>query len=123
MSASERPAWDDYFRGIARAVAARSSCPRASVGAVIVSPDHRILATGYNGAPSGEPHCSQAGCVMEDNHCQRTLHAEVNAVAHAARWGTPIAGATVYLWSEPEYRACRECRKVLKAAGVELADA
>lgn len=109
-----RPSWDEYFRLIATTVAMRASCPRASVGAVIVSPDNRILATGYNGAPSGEPHCLDEGCMVEDGHCQRALHAEVNAVAVAARHGTVLNGARIYCTLEP----CRECVKVLKAAGI-----
>lgn len=109
-----RPSWDDYWLGVAQSVSIRASCPRASVGAVIVR-DNRILATGYNGAPSGEPHCIEAGCLMEDGHCQRALHAEVNAVVHAT---VPLQGARLYLWSDPVYGVCRECAKVLKAAGV-----
>lgn len=49
-----RPTWEQYFHGIAAAVALRATCPRASVGLVIVSEEHRILSTGYNGAPPGE---------------------------------------------------------------------
>ena len=60
-----RPDWDTYFLSLAKAVATRSTCPRASVGAVIVK-DKRVLATGYNGAPLGEPHCTEVGCLMEN---------------------------------------------------------
>lgn len=87
---NERVGWDAYFDGIALSVSQRASCPRARVGAVIVSLENRILATGYNGAPPNEPHCLDDGCIMEDGHCQRALHAEVNAVAHAARAGVAI---------------------------------
>lgn len=114
-----RPTWDEYFRGIAQAVSVRASCPRASVGAVIVSNDNRILATGYNGAPSGDPDCIEAGCDMQDNHCQRALHAEVNAVAFAARHGTAIRGARIYVTGRD---VCRECAKVLRAAGIAPAE-
>lgn len=61
-----RPTWEQYFYGIAAAVSLRATCPRASVGAVIVSEEHRILSTGYNGAPPGEDHCLDAGCRIED---------------------------------------------------------
>ena len=66
--------------GVAKVVASRSTCPRASVGAVIVK-NKRILSTGYNGASSKEPHCAAVGCLMINNHCERTIHAETNAVA------------------------------------------
>jgi len=116
-----RPSWNEYFIEIAKAVSTRSTCPRAHVGAVIVSPEKRILATGYNGSPLGEPHCDDIGCLIEDGHCQRALHAEVNAIAHAARHGISIKGATLYLWSSRgDITPCRECEKVRKAAGIEL---
>ena len=51
-----RPTWDDYFINIALAVAERSTCDRAHVGAVLVR-DKRILTTGFNGSPAGLPHC------------------------------------------------------------------
>ena len=116
-----RPSWDDYFRVIAIDVSSRATCPRAHVGAVIVSDDNRILATGYNGSPPGEPHCIDDGCVMEDGHCQRALHAEVNAIAHAAKAGIPVGGSRLYLYGSNGYREpCRECFKVLKAAAVRF---
>lgn len=120
-----RPSWDNYFLNIAEAVSRRATCPRASVGAVIASPDHRILATGYNGAVSGSVQCDEAGCLMEDGHCQRTLHAEVNAVAFAARFGARIEGAGLYLYIDRrgllgDSDVCRECEKVLRAAGVAV---
>ena len=105
--------------GIAEAVSKRASCPRASVGAVLVSPDHRILATGYNGAPKGNRECLTYGCTVVDDHRQTAVHAEVNAVGYAARFGVPIEGARLYMFdtgNRPE--PCRECRKVLLAAGV-----
>lgn len=115
---TNRPTWDEYFTGIAEAVSVRASCPRASVGAVLVSEDHRVLSTGYNGAPAGEPDCLEAGCDLQDEHCQRALHAEVNAVAFAARHGVPIRGARIYVTGKA---ICRECSKVLRAAGVRPA--
>ena len=120
-----RPTWDKYFLGIADQVSRRASCPRAAVGAVIVSDDHHILSTGYNGAPSGEPHCLDAGCLVEDDHCQRVLHAEVNAIAWAARRGVSIEGASLYIFArQPTISIiidmpCRECAKVVKAVGIE----
>lgn len=113
-----RPDWDTYFTGIALVVSSRASCPRASVGAVIVSADNRIVAAGYNGAPAGEEDCLELGCLMEDGHCQRSLHAEVNAIAWAARSGVSVVGCRIYVTGKA---VCRECAKVLKAAGVAVA--
>ncbi len=113
-----RPDWDEYFGGVAYVVSMRASCPRAKVGAVIVSSDRRILGTGYNGAPSGEPDCLDDGCIMEDGHCQRALHAEVNAIGYAARHGVKVEGARIYIYDTMGRPPCRECAKVLRAAGV-----
>ena len=55
------PSWDDYFLGIATAVAARAKCTRRRVGAVLTI-DHRIIATGYNGAAPGEADCLEGAC-------------------------------------------------------------
>jgi dCMP deaminase len=115
-----RPDWDEYFKRIAEVVATRATCPRASMGAVIVSKENRILSTGYNGSPPNEPHCLEVGCLMEDDHCQRSLHAEVNAVAHAAKAGISLEGARIYLSGIRPL--CRECQKVLTAAGVKRAE-
>jgi dCMP deaminase len=101
--------------GVAESVSKRASCPRASVGCVLVR-ENRILSTGYNGSPQGTPHCTEAGCQLEEGHCQRALHAEVNAIAYAARAGVNIDGAILYVYG---HRAvCRECAKVIKAAGI-----
>lgn len=116
-----RPSWEAYFLSLAKAVATRASCPRASVGAVIVSKDNRFLASGYNGSPSGEPHCLDFGCLMVDGHCQRSLHAEVNAVGYAARYGIPVDGARMYVAGTGGRGVCRECMKILNAAGVFVA--
>ena len=116
---SVRPTWDEYFLAVARVAASRATCDRASVGAVIVSRDNRILSTGYNGSPPGEPHCDDAGHLMEDGHCQRTIHAETNAIAWAARVGVSLMGARLYIWSSSHHTTpCRECMKVVKAAGI-----
>lgn len=83
----ERPDWDHYFLQIARAVALRASCRRKKVGAVLADGDHRIVGSGYNGAPRGLPDCFQADCdvrVIDGREsCVRTLHAESNAIDFA----------------------------------------
>lgn len=122
----ERPDWDDYFINIADEVAQRSTCPRAKVGAVIVK-DHRIIATGYNGAPAGKSHCYDEGCIMENGHCQRAVHAETNAIAQAAKYGLAIEGATLYYWDSKGRVAdsiadlrnhCQKCGQLAQAAGI-----
>jgi dCMP deaminase len=113
-----RPSWDEYFMRIAHEVATRSTCPRLGVGAVIVR-DKRILTTGYNGSPSGMPHCDDVGCLIRivDGRasCQRTLHAEQNAIIQAAYHGVSVTGATVYCTHQP----CLLCVKMIMNSGIE----
>jgi dCMP deaminase len=109
-----RPGWDDYFLQIARTVATRATCPRASVGCVLTR-EHRILTTGYNGAPRGVAHCLEAGCLVVHDHCQRAVHAEANAIVQGALHGVGLARATAYCTHEP----CVNCSKLLISAGVE----
>lgn len=105
--------WDSYFINIAEQVSARASCPRLSVGAIIIK-DKNISSTGYNGASSGEPTCLEVGCDIQDNHCVRVIHGEVNALLFAAKHGHAIKGATMYLTHSP----CWECSKKICNAGI-----
>jgi dCMP deaminase len=109
----ERVSWDRYFMNLAVQAASRSTCPRKSVGAVIVR-DKAVLATGYNGSIRGLPHCTEVGCLMENSHCVRTVHAEANALLQAARHGVSIDGADIYVTSSP----CWDCFKLIANAGV-----
>jgi dCMP deaminase len=109
----QRASWDEYFMNIARVVATRSTCERKFVGAVIVR-DRCILATGYNGSIRGLEHCDEAGHMMEDGHCVRTIHAEANAIIQAARHGTSIEEAGIYITASP----CWICFKMLANAGI-----
>jgi dCMP deaminase len=101
--------------------AERSTCERRKVGAVIVK-DRHILATGYNGAPTGVSHCASAGCLRamynipsgERHEICRGAHAEPNAVGQAAKYGTAIDGATIYITNFP----CAYCAKLLINAGI-----
>lgn len=120
---SNRLSWDQYFLTITRQVAERSTCPRAKVGAVIVR-DKNILATGYNGAPAGLPHCTDVGCLVYqsrtptgeiEENCYRTIHAEINAIAQAAKNGVSIRGADIYVTHTP----CIHCLKVLINTGIK----
>jgi dCMP deaminase len=120
---SNRPTWHQYFLTITRNVAERSTCTRAKVGAVIVR-DKNILATGYNGAPAGMPHCIDAGCLVYtsrtptgevEENCFRTIHAEINAIAQAAKNGASIRDADIYITHTP----CIHCVKVLINTGIK----
>lgn len=117
-----RPTWDEYFMDIARLVASRSTCLRRQVGAVMVK-DKNILATGYNGTPSGIRHCSEVGCLRqqmnvpsgERHELCRGLHAEQNAIIQAAKHGVNIDGAVLYCTHSP----CIICSKMLINSGVK----
>lgn len=111
--ARTRVGWDTYFMNIAKEVASRATCDRKHVGAVIVR-DKNILSTGYNGSVRGLDHCDDAGHMMENDHCVRTVHAEANAIAQAARNGARIDGATIYTTASP----CWPCFKLIANAGL-----
>jgi len=113
-SEPDRPPWDSYFMDIAFQVARRSTCPRASVGAVIVR-DKRILTTGYNGSPRGLPHCTEVGCLIINDHCVRTLHAEQNAIIQGALHGVDVSHSILYVTHQP----CLNCAKMIINAGIE----
>ncbi|WP_022850256.1 deoxycytidylate deaminase [Limisalsivibrio acetivorans] len=116
-----RPDWDQYFIEITNIAKKRSTCLRRQVGAVIVKDKH-ILATGYNGVPSGISHCSEVGCLRmklnvpsgEKHELCRGLHAEQNAIIQAAYHGVSISGATLYCNTKP----CSICTKMLINAGI-----
>ena len=118
---NHRPDWGSYFMEIARIVSMRSTCLRRNVGAVIVK-DKRILATGYNGAPSGLKHCLEVSCLREQmkiapgerHELCRGLHAEQNAIIQAAYHGVSINGAHLYCTHLP----CSICIKMLINAGI-----
>ena len=143
-----RPSWDQYFHEMLSVVAKRATCNRGRSGCVIVK-DRRILATGYVGSPPGMAHCDDVGHLMrtviddegnEREHCVRTVHAEQNAIAQAARYGIGLEGSTIYCTMEPcmtcamlivsvgatrvvaahQYHAGAKSRELLKEASVEL---
>ena len=99
-----RPSWDEYFMTLANEVATRTTCMRRAVGAVIVK-DRRILATGYNGVPTGMRHCAETGCLRQQQ----------NAIIQAARYGINITGASIYVNTQP----CIVCAKMLINAGID----
>lgn len=108
-----RVGWDLYFMRIATEVSSRATCDRRHVGALLVL-DNVILATGYNGSLRGQPHCDDVGHLMIDGHCERTVHAEANAVAQSAARGAAVAGATLYVTTYP----CFTCFKLVANAGI-----
>ena len=111
---TNRISWDEYFMRIAEVVATRSTCKRIEVGCVITK-DRIILATGYNGAPKGMPHCIDVGCLISNNHCIRSLHAEVNAIIQCASSNMSTKSSYVYVTHLP----CWQCSLMLIDAEVE----
>jgi len=117
-----RPTWDEYFMDIVELVKTRSTCLRREVGALIVK-DNRILATGYNGAPTKCKHCDEIGCLREKMNIPsgqrhelcRAIHAEQNAIVQAAYSGTSLKGGTLYVTCQP----CILCAKMAINAGIE----
>ena len=108
-----RSDWNEYFLNMVPLVAERATCTRAKVGCILVSEDNRILMTGYNGSPAGLPHCLDVGCSVErtrdeagkvHEHCNRTIHAEMNAILYCARNGIELKGATAYISTVPCFR-------------------
>ena len=145
---TKRPDWDTYFLDMVDSVATRATCDRGRSGCVITR-NRRIIATGYVGSPPGLPHCDDVGHDMRSvthgdgritHHCVRTLHAEQNALAQAARHGLSLEGATLYCRMEPcrvcamlivsaglvrvvaqrQYHAAQDSREIFRLAGVEL---
>ncbi|MCI8284180.1 MAG: cytidine deaminase [Firmicutes bacterium] len=118
----DRPDWDQYFMEFAEVARKRSTCLRRKVGAIIVK-DKRILATGYNGVPTGIQHCSERGCLRdqlgvpsgERHELCRGMHAEQNAIVQAAYLGVSIDGSVLYCTNQP----CILCAKMIINAGIK----
>lgn len=148
-----RPSFDEVAFQLTRTIAQRSTCPRLHTAAVIMTPDHRLVASGYNGSLPGLEHCStesvctycangreyyqvllrdnpaghagqpcrhcggtrqMTNCLMVEGHCQRTVHAEANAIAQAAKYGPPLNGCHIYVLNQP----CLPCTKLIVASGI-----
>lgn len=111
----KRPTWDKHFINMALTTAEMSTCPRASVGCVIVAGGRYIVSTGHNGSIAGEPHCTDEGCIISDGHCVRTLHAESNAINIAKRVsGLDVTGMTMYCTHAP----CWFCAQYIVGSGI-----
>ena len=124
VAGGERLSWQEYFMSVAQLISRRATCTRGHIGAVIVR-DNNILSTGYNGAPSGLPHCNDHGScriyksihpdgTIEEN-CVNTIHAEINAIAQAAKNGVSIRDSDIYITASP----CIHCLKVLINVGIK----
>jgi dCMP deaminase len=110
----ERPDRDEWLMRMAVVTSTRGTCERASVGAIIAK-EGRIISTGYVGAPSGQPHCVSVGCeIGVDGGCTRTVHAEANAIAFAARIGASTDNAELHCTHSP----CLSCAKLIINAGI-----
>lgn len=129
-----RPSREHALMSTAYIWAERSTCSRLHVGAV-VHREGRILVQGYNGAPSGLPHCNhectcgfpieallakhpqtkthRPGCNSLPEAC-RAVHAEQNAIAFAARYGVGLAGAEMSVTHQP----CLTCARSVINAGI-----
>ena len=116
-----RPTWDEYFLALVEPIGSRGTCDRGRSGALIVSKNNTILATGYVGSPPGQPHCDEVGHMMKtvidgnDNkseHCVRTLHAEENAILQCAKDGIKLEGATLYCKMVPCYNCAMRILRV-----------
>jgi dCMP deaminase len=119
---NSRPDWDTYFLKITADVSERATCVKRRVGAIIVK-NNRILSTGYNGAPKGFAHCTEATCIRQQmglpsgqrHELCRGLHAEQNAIIQAAVHGVSIEGGTMYC----NYQPCAICVKMIINAGIK----
>lgn len=104
-----------YYRNVLDDLAEKSTCDRANVSAILISQDGRIFSTGYNGAERNAPHCDDVGHLMEEGHCVRTVHAEVNAIINASHIGIPVKGEIMISRYEP----CHRCMRVIINSGIE----
>lgn len=123
MPSEERISREELFFAAATLFGKRSTCPRGQVGAIAVR-DYRIVASGYNGSPSGQPHCSDVGCDLswwaetkyspQEVHCLRAVHAEANVIAFAAKAGVALKDTTLFCTHQP----CLHCGKLIINSGI-----
>ncbi|KKS65297.1 MAG: CMP/dCMP deaminase zinc-binding protein [Parcubacteria group bacterium GW2011_GWC1_43_12] len=120
-----RPNWDEYFLGMLDAISKRATCDRGRCAAIIVdSETQTVLTTGYTGSAPGDDHCDDVGHFMvtiswpdgsQSQHCQRTLHAEENAILQAAMDGIKLKDATLYCKMTP----CVYCARRIARVGIK----
>jgi len=111
MAKIKRPSWDEFWFLMAMVYSTRGTCDRLRAGCVIVK-DKKLVGAGYNGSPRGLPHCDEAGHLIINGHCERTLHAEENAVLNTERRN--LEEATAYLLGTP----CLRCMRLMVNSGI-----
>ncbi|MBI2450616.1 MAG: CMP deaminase [Candidatus Nealsonbacteria bacterium] len=111
-SQNQRPSWDEFWFTLALFYSTRGTCDRLKAACLLIDKNNRLVGAGYNGSLPGHPHCDEAGHLMVDGHCLRTLHAEVNAIMHSVG---DLEGATAYVLGTP----CIDCVKKLLAKKVK----
>lgn len=120
---TRRPTWDEIFMNETYTWAARSTCLRRKVGAVITTPDHAMVSQGYNGSPRGTPNCIDLGtCKRQEEKIPsgqmlekcRAVHAEPNAIINAGSQGKSVRGDILYCTTYP----CTICAGMIKNAGI-----
>lgn len=110
----KRRDWDERYLKLALYYSENATCNRAKVGCIITRGNIQ-LSEGYNGSVSGDPHCTEVGCLKnEEGRCIRCLHAEENAIINAMKKGVNIEGGTAYVTHEP----CEGCTRRLRQAGI-----
>ena len=118
-----RPSWDEYFLSMCDVAGTRGTCERGRIASIITR-ERRIISTGYAGSPPGLPHCDEVGHEMKSmlhedgsvsKHCVRTIHAEMNAICQAAKYGIFLDGGTLYCKATP----CYTCAKSIIASGIK----
>ncbi len=118
-----RPSWHQTFMRIAEELSERSTCIRRQVGAVLVDRNNRVLGVGYNGAPPGQPHCEELGCLRQElevpsgqrHEICRAVHAEINALLWSRRPDEP-GGCTLYVTEQP----CSICARIIAASPIGI---
>lgn len=106
--------WDKFFMRLAVDYSGQSTCPRAKVGCVLVH-NNKQIGAGFNGAASGDEHCTEVKDCAVNGHCERSIHAEVNAILQGLEYAPQkVRGCTAYITHFP----CINCYKVLIQAGV-----
>ena len=105
---------DELFMSVAKLTSLRGSCKRLKVGAVITKGNH-IISSGYNGAVAGMSNCDEVGCMLDDGHCVRTIHAELNAIIQCTSKSVDISGSTIYTTHFP----CVKCLTIIAQANIK----
>lgn len=110
----DRLNYDELYMANAILTSSRGTCNRLKVGALITK-NNQIISSGYNGSVAGMPNCQEAGCLIEDGHCIRTIHAELNAILQCTNKFVDISGSTLYSTHFP----CIKCMPIIAQVGIK----